>query len=208
MNKYIIGVVGGSGAGKTTFIKSLRNLFSKGEICILSQDNYYLAREKQHKDSNGVINFDLPSAIDQKKMLSDIDDLVHDKEIIQMEYGYSKNDTKIKQNVLIPAPIIVIEGLYIFWFKKIYPLLDFKIFIDTKDNLKLIRRINRDGTERNEPISEVLYRYENHVLPSYEAHVHPFKEKADIIINNNEGFENALEFVKNSIRYKYLQTKM
>ena len=77
----------------------------------------------------------------------------------------------------------------------IIDLLDFKVFIDARDDLKVIRRIKRDQIERNYPVEDVLYRYEHHVMPAYEQYIKPYKDKADVIINNHEKFENALDMV-------------
>jgi uridine kinase len=87
----------------------------------------------------------------------------------------------------------VIEGLFVFHFKKIAPLLDLKVFINAKENLKIIRRIMRDQVERGYPLDDVLYKYQHHVLPSFERFIQPYKEEADIVVNNNHDFERGLE---------------
>jgi uridine kinase len=102
-----------------------------------------------------------------------------------------------------PAPVIIVEGLFVFHYKKIAPLLDLKVFINAKENLKVIRRIYRDQVERNYPIEDVLYKYQHHVLPAYERYILPYKEEADLVINNNEHFDQGLKvligFLKNAM---------
>jgi uridine kinase len=96
-----------------------------------------------------------------------------------------------------------VEGLFVFHYKKIVPLLDLKVFINAKENLKVIRRIYRDQVERNYPIEDVLYKYQHHVLPAYEQFIQPYKNEADIVVNNNEHFEQGLAvltgFLKNKL---------
>jgi uridine kinase len=81
-------------------------------------------------------------------------------------------------------------------------LLDLKVFLHAKENLKVIRRIKRDQVERNYPIEDVLYRYEKHVMPTFERYIEPYMDIADIVVNNNEDFSVGLEVVKGFIRNK------
>jgi uridine kinase len=88
--------------------------------------------------------------------------------------------------------VVVVEGLFVLHYRKIRNLLDLKVYVHAKENLKVIRRIKRDRIERGYPLDDVLYRYEHHVLPSFEKYVLPYMEIADIVVNNNETFENGL----------------
>ncbi len=88
--------------------------------------------------------------------------------------------------------MIVVEGIFIFHFKKVRNQLDLKVFLHAKENLKVIRRIKRDQVERNYPIEDVLYRYQYHVLPTFERYIQPYMEDADIIITNNSSFDKGL----------------
>ncbi|MBI5916056.1 MAG: uridine kinase, partial [Bacteroidetes bacterium] len=100
------------------------------------------------------------------------------------------------------APILIVEGIFVFHFKKIRQVLDLKIFLHAKENLKVIRRIKRDQIERNYSIEDVLYRYENHVMPTFERYIQPYMDEADLIVNNNRDFAVGLEVVKGFIRQK------
>ncbi|MEM9261661.1 MAG: uridine kinase, partial [Bacteroidota bacterium] len=101
-----------------------------------------------------------------------------------------------------PAPVIIVEGLFVFHYKEVRKMLDLRIFLHAKDYLKVIRRIQRDQSERNYPLDDVLYRYEHHVLPSYEKYVEPYMEKADIIVNNNTDFNMGLQVVRAFVETK------
>jgi len=199
----VIGITGGSGSGKTTFIRRLREQFGPEQLCIISQDDYYLPREQQHTDDRGEKNFDLPQSFDKKAFRADLERLRNGETVVRQEYTFNNPEATPKTLTFHPAPVIIVEGLFVFHYKKIAPLLDLKVFINAKENLKVIRRIHRDQVERNYPIEDVLYKYEHHVLPAYERYIQPYKEDADLVINNNEHFEQGLAvltgFLKNKL---------
>lgn len=201
---YLIGITGGSGSGKTSFIKKIRNQFSEEELCFISQDDYYLPRDMQHKDEKGIENFDLPESINKQEFRRDIKKLLRGETVVREEYTFNNENAESKELIFKPAPIIIVEGIFVFHFKKIKKLLDLKIFLHAKENLKVIRRIKRDQIERNYPIEDVLYRYENHVLPTFEKYIKPYQEDADIVINNNKSFDRGAEifacFLKDKLR--------
>jgi uridine kinase len=203
MKPFLIGITGGSGSGKTTFIRQLQKQFDSDQLCIVSQDDYYLPREKQHTDQRGEKNFDLPKSFDKKAFRKDLEQLLSGQIVTRQEYTFNNPEAKPQTLTFRPAPIILVEGLFVFHFKKIAPLFDLKVFINAKENLKVIRRIHRDQVERNYPIEDVLYKYQYHVLPAYEQYIQPYREDADIIINNNKNFDKGLAvligFLKNKL---------
>ena len=193
MKPYLIGITGGSGSGKTRIIHELRELFSEAQLCIISQDEYYHPRDVQIWDEAGYQNFDLPESINDKAFTEDIKRLIRGEEVRKEQYTFN-NPTK-ESTILVfrPAPIIIVEGLFVFYFPEICDLLDLKIFIDAEDVIKLKRRIIRDAGERNYPLEDVLHRYEFHVLPSYRSFIEPFKRDAHLVINNHSSYGRAIE---------------
>ena len=202
MRPYLIGICGGSGSGKTSFIRRLRQTFSEEQLCIVSQDDYYLPREQQHRDPNGEWNFDLPKSFDKKKFRLDIEKLLAGETVTIQEYVFNNPDATPKMLEFKSAPVIIIEGLFVFHYKKIARHLDLKIFVNAKENLKVIRRILRDQVERGYPLDDVLYKYQHHVLPAYERFIMPYKEEADLVVNNNQDFERGLEVLEGFLRNK------
>jgi len=202
--KLIIGVSGGSGSGKTSFVNRIRELFSAEELCIISMDEYYHPRDTQREDAEGVKNFDLPSSIDYQQFKNDIEKLKAGETVFKKEYTFNNAAKAPKELEFKSAPIILVEGLFVFYYNEIAALLDYKVFISASDDLKVIRRIKRDRIERNYPLDDVLYRYANHVKPSYEEFIAPYKDEADIVINNHRSFTKGLEilngFMKNFLR--------
>lgn len=192
----VIGISGGSGSGKTSFIKQLRDSFELEELAVISEDNYYKKWELQTIDKNGVINFDIPEAIDHEALLCDVNKLKNGDLVIRKEYTFNNIDHISREIIVRPAKVYIIEGLFIFHNKSLAEILDLKVMIHARDELKIIRRINRDQKERNYPIEDVLYRYEHHVAPAYENYIKPYIEDLDLIIHNNKHFKGALELFK------------
>ena len=201
---YIVGITGGSGSGKTRFLNGLLSRFDDSEICLISQDNYYRKRSEQPVDEKGIKNFDLPESIDFGEYKNDIIALYNGEQVVREEYTFNNPDSNPKQIVLNPAPVMVVEGIFVFYYKEIADLLDLKVFIDAKDYIKFKRRIIRDDKERGYDLDDVLYRYEHHVLPTFERYIQPYKEEADLIINNNSDFEKALEVLSGFIKSKLM----
>ena len=199
---FTIGITGGSGSGKTYFISELSRRFSTEELCLLSQDHYYKPIELQLRDEKGVENFDVPESIDHEHFLQDILTLKKRKPVFKKEYVF--NNPTVKPNVLEikPAPILIVEGLFVQYFPEIEKELDLRIFIEAKDHLKLTRRIRRDNEERGYDLNDVLYRYQYHVMPIYERLIEPLKHNADFIIPNNRHFQVALELLSLSLKAK------
>ena len=207
MRPFIIGICGGSGSGKTTFIRRIRERFPESDVCIVSQDDYYRPREEQQSDDHGITNFDLPKAIDKKSMYRDLKRLMAGETVEREEYTFNNANAQAKVITFQPAPVIIVEGLFVFHYKKIAPLFDLKVFINAKDNLKVIRRIVRDQLERNYPLDDVLYRYQYHVLPAYERFIQPYRDESDVVVNNNKDFERGLAVVGGFIADKLQEMK-
>lgn len=204
---YIIGLTGGSGSGKTTFINQLCHHFSKEELCLLSLDNYYKKREEQLVDENDEKHFDLPTSFRREDFKRDLNKLMQGESVTLMEYTFNNPLVNAKEIRYAPAPVIVIEGIFVFYYEEIAEMMDLKLFLEADEHLKLIRRINRDAEERNYPLDDVLYRYEHHVFPSYQRYILSTKSQADIIINNNTSFKGALEMVVAFIKEQLLKAQ-
>jgi uridine kinase len=199
---YTIGITGGSGSGKTYFINNLASRFKQGEICLISQDHYYKARELQITDSHGVQNFDLPTAIERERFHADIQKLKRGEKLSIREYTFNNPTTSPKLLEFHPAPILIVEGLFVQYFEEIASELDLKIFIEAKDYIKLSRRIRRDNDERGYDVHDVLYRYQYHVMPIYESIIKPLKHQTDLIVPNNHNFEKALDILTLALKEK------
>ncbi len=189
---FIVGITGASGSGKTSFLNSLLEYFEAHEVCLVSQDNYYKPREQQQKDAQGIINFDTPQAIDMDSYVRDVERLRKGEEVRFMEYTFNNPEKTPKEICLLTAPIILVEGLFIFQDVRFKSLFDLKVFIDVEDHIRLKRRIMRDNEERGYDLTDVLYRYEHHVFPAYQQFIAPHKYESDIVIPNNHQYQKGL----------------
>lgn len=200
MDRTIIGVSGGSGSGKSVFIEDLQSIFGSDQVAFISQDNYYKPRETQKVDSQGVQNFDLPYSIDLDAFTNDLINLKNGHKVIREEYTFNNPEATPGTITVQPAPVIVVEGLFIFSHQPIWDLLNLRIFIHASDSQRLSRRIIRDQMERNYPLEDVLYRYEHHVFPAYKAYIEPYYSKVDLIINNYSSYNSGLKVLEYYIR--------
>ena len=199
---YIIGITGGSGSGKTRFLNSLLDQFTSEQVCLVSQDNYYKKRDEQPVDEKGIKNFDLPDSIDFEEYKNDIIALKEGRSVSRLEYTFNNPNSTPKEIVLKPAPVMVVEGIFVMYYQEIAEVLDLKVFIEARDYIKLKRRIIRDDKERGYDLDDVLYRYEHHVMPTYDKYIKPYKHDADLIIPNHTDFSEALEVLTSFIRVK------
>jgi uridine kinase len=199
---FTIGITGGSGSGKTYFLQALSSRFKPEEICLISQDHYYKPMAQQPVDANGVINFDLPVTIDKTLFHDDLVKLKEGKRVEKLEYTFNNPKAVPRKLVFMPAPIIVVEGLFIQYFEEIEKELDLKIFIEAKDHVKLGRRLKRDLTERGYDIDDTLYRYQFHVMPVYETLIEPLKHNADLVVPNNSQVDRAIDVLCGFLKSK------
>jgi uridine kinase len=187
MNKpYVIGITGGSGSGKTFFLKCFLQHFKPEEVCLVSQDDYYVeVAHNMTPEENKLYNFDLPHTIDNTHFTEDINSLLQYKSIIKKEYTFNNPNAIPKLLTIKPAPILIVEGLFILYFKEIAKLLDLKIFIEAEEEVALQRRLKRDFIERGYSADDVTYKWFNHVVPAYHDYLLPYKYECDKVITNN-----------------------
>lgn len=196
MNKpYVIGVAGGSGSGKTFFLKSFLKHFSDDEVCLVSQDDYYFpVGHIMTKEENKEYNFDLPSTIDHDHFEDDIFKLLRGESFVKKEYTFNNPDAVPKMLTIKPAPIIIVEGLFIMHFGKIKEVLDMTIFIEANEDVALKRRLKRDLEERGYSNEDAYYKWINHVVPAYKEYLLPYRDICDKIVINNT--QEAADIIK------------
>jgi len=202
VSSYIVGITGGSASGKSHFLNKLLSDFSDQEVCYISQDHYYHPREQQPIDEKGVKNFDTPDSINFERFVADIKAVREGQTVSIKEYTYNNPNAVPEIIEFKPAPVVLVEGIFVFYHKPVAELLDLKIFIDADEHVKLSRRIIRDRLERGYDVEDVLYRYEKHVAPTYVQYIEPFKANADLVIPNNQHFDQALEVLKTFLKAK------
>lgn len=202
MKPYLVGITGGSGSGKTSFIHSLLSLLPTNSVSLLSQDNYYKNRELQQRDENDIENFDLPSSLDLDKFYQDVLLLLDGKNLEIKEYTFNNPSVKARTFYIPSAPIILLEGIYVLHNPALYEIIDLKIFIDAEEHHRQNRRLKRDAIERGYNQDDVLYRLSQHHNPAFEKHILPHRSKVDLVIPNNHNFEKGLEMLSHFLKSK------
>lgn len=183
---FVIGIAGGSGSGKTFFLNCFLNHFEKEDVCLVSQDDYYIpVAHNMTPEENKLYNFDLPATIDKQHFLDDISLLLNGDVVFKKEYTFNNPNATPKLLEIKPAPILIIEGLFILHFEEIAELMDLKIFIDTEEEVALKRRLKRDLIERGYSEDDILYKWHNHVVPSYREFLLPYRDECSKVITNN-----------------------
>jgi len=213
MNKpFIIGIAGGSGSGKTFFLKCFLEHFADDEISLVSQDDYYIpVAHNMTKEENKLYNFDLPATIDHQHFEDDISRLINGEIIQKKEYTFNNPDIVPRMLEIRPAPILIVEGLFILYFKKISELIDLKIFIEADNDIALGRRLKRDFAERGYSHDDAMYKWENHVVPAYKEFLLPYKNECDqVIVNNSHEAQDIIcvtEAISKQLREQVLNSQ-
>ena len=178
----IIGVAGGSGSGKTTVVNYICKNFGTGNILRLEHDSYY--RDLKHMPFKERVkqNFDHPAALETELLIRHVQALSEGYPIDIPMYDFSEHTRKNETTTVIPTKVIIIDGILIFCELDLLNLMDIKIFVDTDDDIRLLRRLKRDIHKRKRTVESVFEQYENFVRPMHLKFVEPSKRYADIII--------------------------
>ncbi len=182
--KWVMGITGLSGSGKTYFIERIKEKLQE-KVAVISFDDYYKPLHEQEKDENGITNFDLPGALYHQQFHEDLLKLMEGKPVLLKKYNFENYDAPERVDIIEPAPVIIAEGLFVFDFPEIDNLLSCRIFIEADMQLSLDRRLDRDLRERGIPRERSLYQWHNHVMPAWDKHIVPHKERCDLHILND-----------------------
>lgn len=196
----IIGVAGGSGSGKTTVCNRIFDYFSGKSIALIEHDSYYRDQSDISFDERLKTNYDHPLAFDTDLLVEHLTKLVNHENIEVPVYDYT-NHTRGKETILVePQEVIIIEGILILEDKRLRDLMDIKIYVDTADDLRIIRRIQRDMEERGRSLDSIIHQYLSVVREMHEQFVEPSKKYADIIMPEGGHNKVAIDLVISKIR--------
>lgn len=196
----VIGVAGGSGSGKTTVVNYICDEFAADNILRIEHDSYY--RELQHLPFEERVkqNFDHPASLETELMIRHIKALMEGYTVEVPVYDFEQHTRKEETITATPSEVILIDGILIFSEPDLLDLMDVKIFVDTDDDVRLLRRLKRDIQERGRSVEGVLAQYEKFVRPMHLEFVEPSKRYADVIIPRGGKNKVALEMVSALIR--------
>ena len=195
----VIGIAGGSGSGKTTVVKAIKDRL-KEDVVVIPQDAYYKDSSNLTDEQKRNQNFDHPDAIDWDLLCKQLCELKEGKTIQQPVYSYiSCSRSKTETVKVEPADVIIIEGILIFTCKKLRDQLDIKLFVDADDDDRLMRVMARDIRERGKNVEWVIERYTRTVKPMYLQFIEPSKRYADIIIPQGGHNKVAINMIMNTV---------
>ena len=195
----VIGIAGGSGSGKTTLTNQIVSRFSD-EVTVVTHDNYYKAHDEMTYDERSRLNYDHPNAFDTELMIEHLKLLKEGKPVECPIYDYTIHNRSKNTLTIAPAKVIIVEGILIFENEELCEQMDIRIFVDTDDDLRIIRRIRRDVMERARSLDSVINQYLDTVKPMHEQFVEPSKKNASIIVPEGGRNEVALNMILNQVR--------
>lgn len=192
---FLIGIGGGTGSGKTTVAKKIKE-YVGGDSCeILPMDNYYRDMSQIPFEERKNYNYDHPDMIESSLLLEHIKRLRANEPIKVPDYDFSLYTRKKEYIYFSPKSIIIIEGIFALYYKEICELYDLKIYVDAESDVRFIRRLKRDISERGRNLESVIKQYLEMVKPMHDAYVEPTKRKADIIIPQGGFNEKAIKVI-------------
>lgn len=195
----VIGIAGGSGSGKTTVSKEISKRLPADRVLILTEDAYYKDNSALSMDERKKINYDHPNAYDTDLLIEQLQDLLDGKAIEMPTYNFNIL-SRAKDTIHVePADIIILEGILVLATEELREFMDIKLFVDSDDDIRFIRRLQRDTQERGRSIDWIISQYLATVKPSYNQFVEPSKKYADIIIPQGGGNQVAIDMVSSKL---------
>jgi uridine kinase len=194
----VIGICGGSGSGKTTIVRKISELVT--DFVFIPQDNYYKSAEYISNSNITAFNFDHPEAFDNDLIVRQLEALRRGETIEMPTYDFVHHRRRQETITMASRKIIIFEGIMVFTNKEVRDLIDLKIFVDTPDDIRFIRRLIRDIKERGRTVDSVVEQYLNVVRPGHYQFIEPTKAYADIIIPEGGANERALNVLVTFIK--------
>ena len=195
----IIGVSGGSGSGKTSVSRAIFNNFPNHSIMMLEHDSYYKDQSHLSFEERLKTNYDHPFAFDTDLLIEHLEKLLNYETIEKPVYDYAAHTRSTETVIQEPKEVIILEGILILEDKRLRDLMDIKIYVDTDDDIRIIRRIKRDMVERGRTLDSIIDQYLSVVKPMYHQFIEPTKRYADVIVP--EGGENhvAIDLINTKV---------
>ena len=175
MRPILITIAGGTASGKSTVVKEIIKHFSKEEVRVICQDNYYKAQDNLTLEERTQINYDHPNSFDTDLMFSQLGDLLEGKTIQMPIYDFKVHNRSNEIKVINPSKVIILEGILTLYDKRIRDLSDILIYVESDPDIRFIRRLKRDIEERGRDMNGVIMQYLTTVKPMYDEYIAPTK---------------------------------
>ncbi|MFN8509518.1 MAG: uridine kinase [Deinococcaceae bacterium] len=192
---FIIGVAGGSGSGKTTVTRRVIETVGQSKVAVLVQDNYYRDQSHLTLEQRFESNYDHPAAFDWKLLAEHLDALRNHVPIEMPSYDFALHTRAVETRLVIPAPVIVLEGIFALYEPSLREMMQLKIFVDADADVRFIRRLERDTLERGRSMQSVVDQYLETVRPMHLQFVEPTKRYANVILPHGGHNQPALDMI-------------
>jgi len=189
MASLIIGIAGGTGSGKTTLARKLMEALPEQKAALIEHDWYYRDRSHLTPAQRSLVNFDEPDALENDLLLAHLRTLKAGQSVSCPQYDFATHTRRPAVRQVHPRPVVVVEGILLFAVSSLRDCFDLRIFVDTDDDIRLLRRLKRDLTERGRDVESIEAQYYGSVRPMHHLHVVPSRRFAHLIVP--EGGENA-----------------
>jgi len=203
----IIGICGGTGSGKTTIARKIVEAVGARNVVLIEQDSYYRNLVDMPLDERHQANFDHPDSIDSDMLVNHIKRLKQGEKAEMPLYDFKTHTRSNKIEIIQPKPVVIVEGILIFAEPRVLDLLDVRVFVDTPDDIRLLRRIRRDHDERGRTYEHTMDQYVRTIRPMHFEFVEPSKRHADIIIPEGTRMGTSVEFLCSLVREKLKEEK-
>jgi len=202
-----IGICGGTGSGKTTIARAIVETVGAQNVVLIEQDSYYRNLADMPLDERHQANFDHPDSIDSDMLVNHLLRLKQGLKVEMPLYDFKTHTRSDRIEIIEPKPVVIVEGILIFAETRVLDLLDVRVFVDTPDDIRFIRRLQRDIVERGRTVESVIGQYYRTVRPMHHEFVEPSKRNADIIIPEGGQMGVSVKFLCSLVREKLIEEK-
>ena len=200
MKTVLIVVAGGTASGKTTVVEKIHERLKSKDVQIISFDDYYKDLSNLPVEERSKVNFDHPDSLDNDLLFEQLEQLINGKAINKPLYDFKTHTRKEETELIKPSKVIIVEGILSLYDERIRNLANIKIFVESDDDIRFIRRLRRDMNERGRSLESVISQYLSTVKPMYYEFIKPTKRYADIIIPNDNNHEVAVDIVMAKVK--------
>ncbi len=203
----VVGIAGGTASGKTTVARKVHEAFAPSRVAFIDQDSYYRSLTSLTLEQRREVNFDHPDAFDVDLLTDHVKALKAGQSVEKPVYDFVTSNRLPRTVTVAPAELILIEGILVLHMDAVRSEMDVRIFVETEDDVRIIRRLTRDIKERGRDFDHVIHQYFTHVRPMHMAFVEPSKRWADIIVPHGGNNETAIDMLIGAIKARLIKAK-
>lgn len=202
----VLGIAGGTASGKTTVARKIHEAFAS-RVAFIDQDSYYRPLDHLNLEERREVNFDHPDAFDSDLLVAHVKALKSGASVEKPVYDFVSSTRQPRTVAVNSADLILIEGILVLHMEPLREEMDVRIFVETEDDVRIIRRLTRDIKERGRDFDHVIHQYFKHVRPMHMAFVEPSKRWADIVVPHGGNNEIAIDMLVGAIKARLVKAK-